>query len=71
MQNNLDSSEANIIFGYETGKCWEYENGFYLTSSSTRIAKSIAHWELYKNQCQQLKKSMEYRNICLKYVLIK
>lgn len=25
-----------------------YENGFYLTCSADRIAKSIAHWELFK-----------------------
>lgn len=29
-------------------KKWEYENGFYMTSSPQRIAKLLAHWELYK-----------------------
>jgi len=27
---------------------WKYENGFYLTSSPSRIAKIISHWELFK-----------------------
>ena len=36
------------IFGFDFGKQFEYENGFYITSVSTRIAKSIAHYELYK-----------------------
>jgi hypothetical protein len=40
--------ETNEIFGFDFGKSFEYENGFYLTSASSRIAKSIAHYELYK-----------------------
>jgi hypothetical protein len=36
------------IFGFDFGKQFEYENGFYLTSVSSRIAKSIVHYELYK-----------------------
>jgi len=40
--------KTNEIFGFDFGKPFEYENGFYLTSSSSRIAKSIAHYELYK-----------------------
>lgn len=36
------------VFGFEYQKEWEYENGFYITSHPTRLAKSIAHWELYK-----------------------
>ena len=27
---------------------WEHENGFYLTSPVSRLAKAIAHYELYK-----------------------
>lgn len=27
--------------------CWDYENGFYHTSHYTRIAKLVAHYELY------------------------
>lgn len=29
-------------------KPWEYENGFYLTASSTRMAKMLAQYELFK-----------------------
>jgi len=36
------------IFTYSYDKAWDYENGYYLTSHPTRLAKSIAHWELYK-----------------------
>ena len=36
------------IFGFEFSKTWDYENGFYLTSHVSRLAKSIAHYELYK-----------------------
>jgi len=35
-------------FSFDFEKMYEYENGFYLTSASSRIAKSIAHYELYK-----------------------
>lgn len=37
-----------MIFGYEFARNWEYENGFYLTSHPSRLAKSISHWEIYK-----------------------
>jgi len=36
------------IFNFSTDEMWNYENGFYLTSHPTRIAKLIAHYELYK-----------------------
>ena len=36
------------FLGFETEKCWDYENGFYLTSHLTRLAKMLAHYELYK-----------------------
>lgn len=36
------------VFGFDFSKTWEYENGFYLTSDSSRLAKSISQWELYK-----------------------
>ena len=39
---------SHNIFGFDFNKPFEYENGFYLTSPSSRIAKSIAHFELYK-----------------------
>ncbi len=35
-------------FGFDPGKNWDYENGFYLTSNLTRIPKLLAHYELYK-----------------------
>ena len=37
------------FLGFETEKCWDYENGFYLTSHVTRLAKMLAHYELYKS----------------------
>lgn len=40
--------ETNEIFGFDFRKPFEYENGFYLTSTASRIAKSIVHYELYK-----------------------
>ena len=36
------------VYGFEFKKKWDYENGFYLTSPSSRLAKSISHWEIYK-----------------------
>lgn len=36
------------FLGFDTEKCWDYENGFYLTSHTTRLAKLLAHYELYK-----------------------
>jgi hypothetical protein len=36
------------IFRFNFEKQLEYENGFYLTSSPSHTAKSIAHYELYK-----------------------
>jgi hypothetical protein len=36
------------LFGYDTEKRFDYENGFYLTSDITRLAKIISHYELYK-----------------------
>ena len=34
--------------GYDEAKRFDYENGFYLTSSITRLGKIIVHYELYK-----------------------
>jgi hypothetical protein len=36
------------LFGYALGKSWDYENGYFLTSHSSRLAKAIAQYELYK-----------------------
>jgi len=35
-------------FGFDSEMCWDYENGFYLTSHPNRIGKLVAHYELYK-----------------------
>lgn len=37
------------LFGFDVAQQWDYENGFYLTSHVTRIAKLLAHFELYKS----------------------
>ena len=34
--------------GLERANVWDYENGFYWFAPFNRIAKQIAHWELYK-----------------------
>ena len=34
---------------FDQDRQWDYENGFYLTSHVTRIAKLLAHYELYKS----------------------
>lgn len=36
------------VLGFNFDKAYDYEHGFYLTSSSTRIAKLVTHYELYK-----------------------
>ncbi len=40
---------SESIFGFDTDHQWDYENGFYLTSHITRLAKMLAHYELYKS----------------------
>ena len=40
---------AEKLFGFDVDRSWDYENGFYLTSHVTRLAKMIAHFELYKS----------------------
>ena len=42
------STPACEIFGFDFGKSFMYENGFWHTSSPSRIGKSLAHYELYK-----------------------
>lgn len=37
------------LFGFDTDRQWDYENGFYLTSHLTRLSKMLAHFELYKS----------------------
>lgn len=36
------------IFGFNTDKQFDYENGFYLTSSIDRIGKMVSHFTLYQ-----------------------
>lgn len=40
---------ATTLFGFDLERQWDYENGFYLTSHVTRLAKMLAHYELYKS----------------------
>src|SRR5579863_5399056 len=39
---------SKSFLNFDTDKCWDYENGFYLTSHVTRLSKLLAHYELYK-----------------------
>jgi len=39
----------NMLFGFNSDQHWEYENGFYLTSHTTRLGKLLAQYELYKS----------------------
>lgn len=39
---------SQSFLGFDTDKCWDYENGFYLTSHVTRLSKMLAQYELYK-----------------------
>jgi Macrocin-O-methyltransferase (TylF) len=41
-----DSSTS--IFGFETDKAWDYENGFHLTSHVTRLAKILGQYDVYR-----------------------
>ncbi|MEM1416754.1 MAG: TylF/MycF/NovP-related O-methyltransferase [Myxococcota bacterium] len=36
------------VFGFDTARAFDYENGFYLTSDLRRMGKLLAHYELYK-----------------------
>jgi hypothetical protein len=37
------------MFGFNSDQSWDYENGFYITSPVTRLAKALAQYELYKS----------------------
>ena len=37
------------IFGFSVDQQWDYENGYHLISHPSRIAKMLAHYELYKS----------------------
>lgn len=47
-QAAVATQKSNEFLGFDTGKCWDYENGFYLTSHVTRLSKALAQYELYK-----------------------
>jgi hypothetical protein len=36
------------IFGFDTDRVWDYENGFHLTSHPTRIAKILGQYDVYR-----------------------
>lgn len=37
-----------ILNTFDTGKMFEYENGYYATATESRFGKFLAHYELYK-----------------------
>ena len=37
-----------MINRFDESKAFDYENGFYLTSSVSRIGNILSHYELYK-----------------------
>ncbi len=41
--------ESGSLFHFDPARAWDYENGFYLTSHVTRLAKALAQYELYKS----------------------
>jgi hypothetical protein len=45
----MEEIMSENLFGFEIEKKWDYENAFYITSNSKRIAKILAHYELYKS----------------------
>jgi hypothetical protein len=36
------------IFGFDTDRAWDYENGFHLTSHVTRLAKILGQYDVYR-----------------------
>jgi hypothetical protein len=46
--NESGGTMENLLFGYNVEQRWDYENGFYITSHLSRLAKLVAHYELYK-----------------------
>jgi Macrocin-O-methyltransferase (TylF) len=39
---------STSIFGFDTERAWEYENGFHLTSHVTRLAKILGQYDVYR-----------------------
>ncbi len=40
---------SNNLFGFALEGAWDYENAYHLTSHPTRMAKLLAHYELYRS----------------------
>lgn len=40
---------SDSIWHFDLSQRWDYENGYHLTSDVTRMAKQVAHYELYKS----------------------
>ena len=38
----------DMNLNYDSAQSFDYENGFYLTSSASRMGRAISHYELYK-----------------------
>jgi hypothetical protein len=49
MPQDKETNMGKTLFGFNVDQQWDYENGFYLTSHVTRLAKMLAHYELYKS----------------------
>lgn len=39
---------SSDLFGFNSSSAYHYENGFFITSDKRRLAKTIAHYELYR-----------------------
>ena len=47
MSSNVTDTKGSI-FGFETDRAWDYENGFHLTSHVTRLAKILGQFDVYR-----------------------
>ena len=45
-------TNSNEIRGLDAKDVWDYENGFYWFSATSRLNKTLAHYELYKSIVQ-------------------
>lgn len=43
-----ETSTSTSIFGFDTDRAWDYENGFHLTSHVTRLAKILGQYDVYR-----------------------
>jgi hypothetical protein len=39
---------STSVFGFDTDRAWEYENGFHLTSPVSRLAKILGQYDVYR-----------------------